>query len=210
MAGDAAAGASPATVTTMRRWLRAGALLAQAFEDIAYRASGDGAQIRSRIADAERELDDAEAALYRDGGRFLASRTTAPPTPDLSDIQALLRPDTVLLQFHVFDDELFVWAVTAETAEIVRSPARTSILSGDARRFHRLCADGVSTAEARASRGEALAAQVLAPVATMLDGHSQFVVVPHAGLSLLPFHLLPVAATSSAPVAPCRICRPCR
>ncbi len=221
LASDAATGSGPAAVAAMRRWLRAGVLLAQTFEEISSQPSDDGhaegdaaagpgspagaealapeasagatssAAVRSRIAAAERELDDAEAALYRAGGGALAGRSQAPPTPDLAEVQSLLAADTVLLQYHLFDDELFVWAVSADTAEMIRRPTRTALLSGDARRFHRLCADGMSTKEERNELGAALAGQLLDPVAGRLSGRARVVVVPHAGLSLLPFHLLP-------------------
>ena len=199
LAGDAAAGAAPPVVAAMRRWLRAGTQLAQTFEEISggpstaalAQSPGDGAAVRLRIAGVERELDDAEVALGRAGGGALTSRGQSPPTPDLAEIQSLLGADTVLLQYHLFDDELFIWAVTADRAEVVRAAAVTSTLSGDARRFHRLCGDGMSTDGQRAELGGALAEHLLKPVATWLSDHPRVVVVPHAGLSLLPFHLLP-------------------
>ncbi len=183
--------ADEATSAALRRWLQAGVELAQVFEGAAQRRDGDGMQLRTAIARAERKLDDAEAGLAEQAPDLWAARRRLRPTPDLSDVAALLGPETMLLQYHSFDDEVFIWTASREGARVVRRAVATAALTGEARRFHLLCADGASAEAERAALAAELAEQLLLPVSAELDAYPRVVVVPHAGLSLLPFHLLP-------------------
>ncbi|HUG47675.1 MAG TPA: CHAT domain-containing protein [Candidatus Limnocylindria bacterium] len=191
LADDQLAG-EPEAAAVLRRWLRAGVELAQVFEVASQAQHSHPARVRAEIARAERRLDEAEEELERRAPALLAARRQPRPTPELADVQALLGPETLLLQYHSFDDEVFAWAVSASAARLVRRRAPTAQLTGDARRFHVLCADVRSSADERTALASRLAELLLEPLASELAAHPRVIVVPHAGLSLLPYHLLPL------------------
>jgi len=189
-ASDRAAGTSADVVEAVRSWHRDGVKLAALFEQIRWDNASDAAHVRTRIAEAERSFDDAEAKLDAVAPSLLRARREPPPTPSLEEIQALLRPESVLLQYHFFDEELIAWAVTAGGTRAVRTPGVPG-LTGDASRFLRACADRGSSADERNELAAKLAQIVLSPFEKELRASSRVVVVPHARMGLLPFHLLP-------------------
>ena len=189
-ASDRAAGTSADVVEAVRSWHRDGVKLASLFEQIRLDGAADAADVRTRIAEAERSLDDAEAKLDAVAPSLLQARREPPPTPSLEEVQALLRPESVLLQYHFFDDELIAWAVTAGGTRAVRTPGVPG-LTGDSSRFLRACADRGSPADERNDIAAGLAQLVLAPSEQELRDSSRVVIVPHARMGLLPFHLLP-------------------
>jgi CHAT domain-containing protein len=189
-ASDRAAGKRADVVEAMRSWHREGIRLASLFEQIRWEGADDAAAVRTRIAEAEHALDDAEAKLNSVAPKLLRERRRPPPTPPLEEIQSLLRSDTVLLQYHFFDDELIGWAVTQSAVRAMRQPGLTGLV-GEVRGFQRSCADLGSTSDERAALARHLCEVAIEPFARELRDHSRVVMVPHARLGLLPFHLLP-------------------
>ncbi|HWJ31414.1 MAG TPA: CHAT domain-containing protein [Gaiellaceae bacterium] len=192
LATDSAAGTSADVVGAVRGWHREGVKLAGLFEQIRWEGADDAAGVRGRIAEAERSLDDAEARLDAVAPSLLRARREPPPTPSLEGIQELLRPDSVLLQYHFFDDELIGWAVTRDGMRAARMPGLPA-LAGEASCLLRACADRSSSAGERAGIAARLAKMVLEPFEPELEANARVVVVPHARMGLVPFHLLPFA-----------------
>jgi CHAT domain-containing protein len=190
LALDSASGTRADIVAAVRSWHREGVRLASLFEQIRWQDADDAARVRTSIAEAERSLDDAEANLDAVAPALLRGRREPPPTPTMAEIQSLLRPESVLLQYHYFDNELVGWALTPAGVRTARIPD-VAQLAGEASRFLRLCADRGSTAGERDSLAAKLAEVVLAPFADELRENARVVIVPHARLGLLPFHLLP-------------------
>ena len=124
-----------------------GRLLAQAFEDIAYRSERRRrASILQLFRDGERELDHAVALSSRTGHVGSWPSRDAAHAATCSEIQALPPPGhgPAPRPTRLHGHELLL--CHAETAEIVPSPHATSIRPGDAL-APCLCAHGVSTAE---------------------------------------------------------------
>jgi CHAT domain-containing protein len=192
LASDQAAGADPAVVAAVREWHRRGAELARTFEEVAsYTGPPDAGAARQRIAQAERALDDAEAVVQRVAPQILAGRRLPPPSPTLAELQPLVPPDTVLVQYHAADDELVAWAVSRDEAKATRTRVETARLAGLAARFHRACSSPGSGPGERLKFGSELSELVLGPLQAHGDGFERLVVVPHGNLNLVPFHLLP-------------------
>ncbi|MFL6029453.1 MAG: CHAT domain-containing protein [Gaiellaceae bacterium] len=189
-ASDRTAGASTAVIDALRSWHRDGVRLASLFEQIRWDDGTDAAGVRMSIAEAERSLDDAEAKLDAAAPSLLRARREPPPTPSLDEIQALLQPQTLLLQYHFFDEEVIAWAVTAGGTRAVRTPG-VPRLTGEAGRFLRACADRGSAAGERNDLAAELAQLLISPFERELRESARVVVVPHARMGLLPFHLLP-------------------
>ena len=189
-ASDRAAGKRADVVDAMRSWHREGVRLASLFEQIRWNGADDARRVGTKIAEAERALDDAEAKLDAVAPKLLRERRQPPPTPSLEEIQSLLRAETVLLQYHFFEDELVAWAVTPSAVRATRQPGLTG-LAGEVRRFQRACSDLASTSDERAALARHLSEVAIEPFAGELRDHSRVVVVPHTRIGLLPFHLLP-------------------
>ncbi len=202
---DSVAG-QPAAVRAVRGWLQAESRWAARFEETAAVLRGGGsvavAQVpepagaaadarfpRRRILEAERALSAAETEVRRLAPRALASRRSPGAVPDVSAVGAALPPDTVLLQYHLLDQDLLSWAVTREGLLTERHKRSADDLVATARRFHTACASGGEVA----APGRALSEALLGFCAPLLSGYRRIVVVPPAPLSLVPFHALPRA-----------------
>ncbi|GGW10022.1 hypothetical protein GCM10018980_33160 [Streptomyces capoamus] len=207
------AGTDPASRAAVRDWLAAEVRWAAEFEDhlAALRAEpnapgcsppaapfarpAEPAERRRRTTEAAHVLGRAEAAVRRRVPRAL----TAPGgdvVPDAATVARALPPDTVLLAYHLHDDSLAGWAMTRDTLRVEHvtgRPGRRELsheVLGTARRFRDRCAtpagDGPAPEDA-----DRLAAWLLDPFADLLHTARRVVVVPPAGLALLPFHVLP-------------------
>jgi CHAT domain-containing protein len=189
---DRAAGEDPAAVGAVRSWLRAGASLARTIEEVGRHGSpGDDADVRARIRAAERELDDTEAALAATAPALLEGRRRLPASRSITQTREQLDANTVLLQYHAYDDRLILWAVTKDSARVVSRESITPVLVSRVRRCHSAISDPRSSAAARDELGEPLSELLLAPVADELSAHRRVVLVPHGPLAVLPFHVLP-------------------
>ncbi|MGW6054430.1 CHAT domain-containing protein [Streptomyces sp. NPDC055189] len=141
----------------------------------------------ARIEAAEAELDAAEATVRRLAPTALTAARGG-ELPGAAAIAAALPPDTLLLTYQVFDEDLVGWAVSRDAVRAERRGRWAGEVTATARRFHAECAHGDSDGPMAARE---LAAWLLEPFADELDAHSRVVVVPAPRLSLLPFHLLP-------------------
>jgi CHAT domain-containing protein len=120
----------------------------------------------------------------------LLSGRGLPATPALSAIQDRLAPDTLLIEYHAFDDEVVGWAVDRGHARMERIPFRTALLAAHVRRFVRAVADPTTEPVVRASAAEPLE-ELLGRFAPEIERHERIVVVPHGPLAGLPFQALP-------------------
>lgn len=196
---DLAAGDDRAAVAAVRGWLKAGAALARTIETVGRDGSSDGdTDVRRRIRAAERELDDTEAALAVTAPALLAGRRRLPALRSIERTREQLDADTVLIQYHAYDDRLILWAVTADSARVVSRESVTPVLGSRVRRYHRAVSDPTSSASTRNELADPLAELLLAPVADELSAHRRVVFVPHGPLAVLPFHVLPFAGSDLA------------
>jgi CHAT domain-containing protein len=188
---DRAARADPAADAALRAWQQAGAQLARTVEEVGDpdRAPRLPAEIQRAVRAAERTLDDATAAAHGPLDRW---RRTA-VTPPLAEVQRRLAPGTLLLQYHVFDDELVGWAVTRDSARVLVRSCPTVALTAQVRRFHRALARPQSAEPGQAVLGRELADLLLVPFDADLQAADRVLVVPHGPLAVLPFHVLPWA-----------------
>ncbi|GAA4322294.1 hypothetical protein GCM10023086_47430 [Streptomyces venetus] len=201
---DSTAG-QPAARRAVRGWLQAEARWAARFEESAAalrggvpegaapqeRESADAADersVRRRLTEAEQALGAAESEVRRVAPAALTVRRAPGSVPDADAVARALPPDTVLLQYHLLDQDLISWAVTREGLLADRSQWSADDLVATARRFHTACASGTDVTEA----GQVLSDVLLGFCAPLLSRCRRIVVVPPARLGLVPFHALPV------------------
>jgi CHAT domain-containing protein len=132
-----------------------------------------------------------------------------------AEVQKLLDPDTLLLEYFLGKDRSFVWAVTATSVSFHELPGQARITTG-ARRFYDIVtarnrrtpdetasAEQARIAQSRAEYREAaseLSQMLLGPVAAQL-GNRRLLIVADGALRYIPFAALPApqsAAVSSA------------
>jgi CHAT domain-containing protein len=165
------------------------------------------AALRSEIEATERRLGGAAqeersaiendlARLRQDYADFLILiRATDPQLASLvavepvsvAELQALLDEGTHLLVYHLLDDELVAWVVSADSIDV-----RRVALSADELRRRLLAArESIQTFEPLGDDLAALSEFVLRPLLPLLDGAPRVCIVPHRELHLLPFAALP-------------------
>ncbi|MCP4661517.1 MAG: CHAT domain-containing protein [bacterium] len=162
-------------------------------------------QLKDQAAGAElelysvlAELEEVEAEIRRRSPRYDALTQSRPLS--WQEIQRLLDPDTLLLEYALGEERSFVWAVTAGSFTTAELRGREEIETA-ARRVY----DQLSTVDAdvRARNAEreaaaALSDLVLGPIAERLDRH-RLVVVADGALHYIPFGALPVPASAGEP-----------
>ncbi|MER6131247.1 CHAT domain-containing protein [Streptomyces sp. NPDC001815] len=205
---DSAAG-RPAAQRAVRGWLQVEARWAAHFEEAtaALRGRGptsagqqpaeptgaaDERSVRRRLTEeAERSLDAATAEVRRLAPGALTARGGPSAVPDAAAVACALPPDTVLLQYHLLDQDLVGWAVTRDGLLADRHGRSVDDLVATARQFHAACASGADGTEP----GQTLSDALLGFWAPLLSRFRRIVVVPPARLSLVPFHALPVGGS---------------
>ena len=145
-----------------------------------------GEEVRELLA----ELDAVEARIRSRDPRY--AELVRPPATGAAEIQALLDPGTVLIEYALGEERSFAWRVTRDTVEAVTLPGRAA-LDAAARRAHEEMAGragGTAAAE--------LARLVLAPLGGALASAERIVVVPDGALHYVPFAALPFGASPGA------------
>jgi CHAT domain-containing protein len=150
-------------------------------EDDGAEGSGDAA-----VAAAERAYGEFLSTVRATSGEQAALMSVEPVTA--AEVQALLAPDTTLLEYLVTPGETFVWVVDRARVEVVRIRARRQEVLAEVRDFRKAIADLAPPAEVE-QRGEALYRRLIAPVRHRVQG-DRVVIVPHDVLHYLPFAAL--------------------
>jgi CHAT domain-containing protein/tetratricopeptide (TPR) repeat protein len=156
----------------------------------------------SRVTEAQRHVDDLTAELRAVQHQLTAespqyAALTQPSAMSLADIQELLDPDTVLLEYALGDVRSYVWAVTRDTVTTALLPGRAAIEDVAGRAYELLMRGPRRDTRVQTRRAlEALSNLVLKPVAPALTSR-RLVVVADAGLQYVPFAALPRPAASA-------------
>lgn len=114
-----------------------------------------------------------------------ATRTGTRTAPQLSTLQAALRPDEVFVEFALADPNSYALIVTRSSARVRSLPSR-GIIEGHAASVAKAIRGGAPVASA----GAELATAVVAPI-TELKSHRRVLIGPDGTLHGLPFELLP-------------------
>lgn len=163
------------------------------------------------------EYEQVQAKIREASPRYGA--LTMPAAPGLREIQQLLDPDTVLLEYALGSEKSYLWAVTQDSSESFVLPARAEIERAARGVYESLTARNAQpegeTAEGRLRRVaradeelrvgiEGLSRTLLAPAAARLAGRKRVVVVADGALQYIPFAALDApspAAPADAPLA---------
>ena len=135
------------------------------------------------------ELDNLDAEIRRRHPRY--ADLTHPGAASTQEIQALLDPGTLLLEYSLGRERGVLWAVDAARLRAFVLPGREEIERA-ARAFHEaLSTPAPSSGGGKRERlGQTLSRMLLGPVARDL-GDRRLVIVPDGALDYIPFDVLP-------------------
>lgn len=140
---------------------------------------------------------------------------TQPQRLSLKEIQQLLDPDTLLLEYELGEEHSYLWAVTPTTLNSFELPERAEIEKAAKRVYELLMARNerveVETAVARQARvaradtdyskaAADLSEMILKPASAQL-GNKRLVIVSDGALQYIPFAALPMPSTAQPPRA---------
>lgn len=198
---DIEKGADPATRERARK-LR---LLLNAKTEYRIRIVG-GANNDQQLALVDKQIEDlllqyqqVEAQLRTNSPAYGA--LTQPRKLGVSEIQRLLDPNTVLLEYSLGEERSYVWAVTDNSLKAYSLPKRSEIeaaarqvydlLTSRNRTANKKAEDKADTAEKKyVAAANKLSEMVIGPVAQLLPG-KRLLIVSDGALQYVPFSALP-------------------
>ena len=156
------------------------------------------------VAEALIELERAEAEVRRLSP--VAADLKEPELLTTSQVEALLDPDTLWLQYALGEERSFLWAIEPGSVELHVLPHRGAI-EPMVRRLHRRLSTYAGSGADWDTDEDALdlSKALLGPVANRLAKVRRLVVVPDSALHYLPFAALPIpgaGTTSGDPLGP--------
>jgi CHAT domain-containing protein/Tfp pilus assembly protein PilF len=135
------------------------------------------------------EMDGVRAEIRRRSPRYAALTQPAPLAA--AEIQALLDPQTLLLEYSLGEERSFLWAVDTGTVASFELPPRAEIEAAARRVYTALRTLDPGAAKQGRAEAEALSRVLLGPVADRLASR-RLVIVADGALHYLPFAALPV------------------
>ncbi len=149
---------------------------------------------RRELFEVLAELETVEADIRRQSPAYAA--LTRPDPLSTAEIQELLDPDTMLLEFSLGEERSFLWALTTETSASFELPGREEI--EDASRSAHQALSTLDLRDPDSSREPLarLSRLILGPVAGRLL-RRRLVVVADGALHYIPFAALPSPAGAS-------------
>ena len=133
------------------------------------------------------QLEELEAEIRGRHARYGA--LSQPRTLSASEIQGLLDPDTVLLEYALGEERSYLWAVTSTSIRSFELPARREIEAAAREAYRELST--LDVRDQRRQRAAALSRLVLGPVAEYLLGQ-RLAVVADGVLNYISFGALPL------------------
>jgi CHAT domain-containing protein/Tfp pilus assembly protein PilF len=187
--GSAADRALAKRVEELRRnrqelWARLNGLYALADDQ---RPAGDLARVKSRLADVQAALDQANAKLKAGAPRY--AELSQPETLDIDGAQRLLRANEALVSFYTLDDRVLVWLLRADQPVLHRQIdiTRAKLIS-----TVQHIRDSLTSIRDPfdVERAAELYDHLLAPLISSLTGIEHLILVPDDVLLPLPFAAL--------------------
>ncbi len=161
------------------------------------------AALKLAISGLETDLERAQAAIRKASPHYAA--LTQPQPLKLTEIQAQLDADTLLLEYALGEERSYLWAISKDSLTSYELP-KGELIDKDARQVYEMLtarstrARGespqqrqarVAQAEAKLpATAQALSQTLLAPVAAKL-GNKRLIIVADGALQYIPFAMLP-------------------
>ena len=163
-----------------------------------------------QIEDLRDDYDRVEAEIRSDSPQYSALTQPQPLSP--SEMQQLLDPDTVLLEYSLGEERSFVWIVTDKTLTARELPKRVEVEKIARRLYQSLTARTQSSSSAKTGGANLASADalseklagdlsqmILSPIADLIAG-KRLLIVSDGALQYIPFSALPTPETSGVPL----------
>jgi CHAT domain-containing protein len=137
--------------------------------------------------EAEERLADLEVEVERLQPGVFVQRSLPGAPLGLRQLQELLPPATLVLEYHTVGEDLLIWGVSRDGFDARRTDVSARRLTGVINRHHASCAAGVASA----AEANELAELLLTPMADAIRSSRRVLVVPFGPLTLVPIHALP-------------------
>ncbi|HEX3531013.1 MAG TPA: CHAT domain-containing tetratricopeptide repeat protein [Thermoanaerobaculia bacterium] len=187
-------GIDPALAARQRDLERRLALKADRLQILLGRGKGDTAECKALEIENEQiraALDALDAEIRRQSPRY--AELTRPGSASTAEIQALLDPGTLLLEYSLGRERSYLWALDATALRSFVLPGRAEIERA-ARAFHQaLKTAKPSRRKSRQRLGQTLSRLLLGPLAAALGGlgERRLAIVADGALGYIPFDVLP-------------------
>lgn len=153
------------------------------------------AAVLADMAAVENQLNLLEIELRRNNPKL--ADLTAPQSLTVDEMQALLDPDSVLLQYALGEERSFVWAVTRERVVGVQLAGRAAMEAAARRAIESLKSYRPGSPTPLAADLARVAELALAPVVAHVD-KPRIVLAVDGALQYIPFGILPVTLADGA------------
>jgi CHAT domain-containing protein/Tfp pilus assembly protein PilF len=187
-------GVEPALAARLRELERRLALKAERRQSLLGRGQADRPEVKALEIEIEQvtaELDTADAEIRKQNPRY--AELTRPEAASTREIQALLDPETLLLEYSLGRERSYLWVLGAASLCAFVLPGREEIERA-ARAFHEAVSSPPSSgAKGRSRIGKDLAHMLLGPIAGQLGRH-RLAIVADGALHYIPFDVLPEPA----------------
>jgi CHAT domain-containing protein len=144
---------------------------------------------KEEVADAERQLDDAESKIAAANPSFYHALSIGSKVLTLDEAAQMLDEDTLVLQYAFSSEDLCAWAMSRRgIIRVHQAKLAEYRLEQSIRECHSKCGKGDPNLD---SLTNFLADQLINPFDICLEHHRRVVFVPVGAGHLLPFHALP-------------------
>ncbi|MGD0947057.1 MAG: tetratricopeptide repeat protein [Candidatus Binatia bacterium] len=152
------------------------------------------ARLQAALADQENALRARETTRVSSDTRV--GRRVGPTIQSVADVQAILEPETALLEYSLGEQRSALWVVMKDTLHVYELPDEHRVTEAVEKYLRTLRTPLLSKDEAEEHRkqGRDLYDLLLKPAAAELQTLTGFVVVPSGSLSYLPFETLIMSA----------------
>ncbi|MFL6195116.1 MAG: CHAT domain-containing protein [Thermoanaerobaculia bacterium] len=160
-------------------------------ERLSRAGGGEAADAERELQSLLAELDGVRAEIRTRSPRYAA--LTQPVPLRAAEIQALLDPDTLLLEYSLGEKESFLWAVDSKAVVSFELPPRAGIEALARRVYEGMRSVDAGAAPAKGTEGAeaaSLSRMLLGPLGGRLAG-KRLVIVADGALHYLPFAALP-------------------
>jgi CHAT domain-containing protein len=144
------------------------------------------------------DLENIEGQIRKASPQYAALKQ--PEISTVQEIQQLLDPESLLLEYSLGEERSYLWAVTSTSMTSYELPKKSDIQKAALQFYETLAAPSTGPTDA-IQTGRSLSHLLLAPVASQL-GRKRLVIVADGALQYLPFGALPDSTGSPTGYSP--------
>ena len=147
------------------------------------------AAVKDKLEELTAQIDDVQTEIKRKSPRYAALKQQKPL--DLKELQQVLDPDTLLLEYALGEERTYLWAVTQNSLKSYVLPPREQIETAARNFYYQLTTRPMEPRSEMDQRGMDLSRILLGVVASELNNKRRLVIIADGALHHVPFATLP-------------------